>query len=320
MSVKEKILEILEKNKNTPVSGQSIADTLGVSRAAVWKAVKSLKDEGYKISAVNNQGYCLSGDSDVLSVPAIKNFLHEDVNVSVLKTVDSTNNYAKRLAMEGAPDKTVVVSETQTAGKGRLGRSFFSPEGTGLYMSVILRPEKSASESIFITVAAAVAVCRAIETVSDISPRIKWVNDIFAGGRKVCGILTEASQSIENQMIEYAVLGIGVNVKNTDFPEDLQGTAGSLGIEKVSRSRLAAEILNELFVLYASEDRKSLMDEYKSRSLVLGKEVRFTKNGKTFSGIAFDINMNGNLLVKTDEGIETLFSGEISIGSENYAK
>ena len=320
MSVKENILEILEKNKNSSVSGQFIAENLGVSRAAVWKAVKSLRDEGYSISAVNNQGYCLGEDSDVLSVPAIKSFLHEDVNLIVLKTVDSTNNYAKKLAMENAPDKTVVVSETQTAGKGRLGRNFFSPDKTGLYMSVLFRPEKSAGETLFITIAAAVAVCRAIETVSELFPQIKWGNDVFVNGKKVCGILTEASASMENQMIEYAVLGIGVNVKSADFPNDLKNIAGSLGDEKISRSRLCAEILNELLELYSLEDKKALIDEYKKRSLVLGKEVKFTKNGKTYSGVACDINDSGNLIVKTSKGTETLISGEISIGSENYAE
>ena len=320
MSVRSSILEILEKNRDSSVSGRFLAETLGVSRAAVWKAVESLRSEGYDIEAANNRGYRLSEDTDILSAPAIKNHLSEDVDLVVLKTVDSTNKYAKKLAIDGAADKTAVIAETQTSGRGRLGRSFYSPEGTGLYMSVILRPEKKAEEALFITVAAAVAVCRAIEKLSDASPQIKWVNDVFIGGRKVCGILTEAAGSMENGMIEYAVLGIGVNVRTHDFPSDIEKTAGSLEKQRISRNELCAEILNQLFNLISNEDRKSLIEEYKNKSLVLGKQVSFTKNGERFSGIAEDINGEGNLIVRTPHGTEILISGEVTIGSDSYAE
>ena len=322
MSVKEKTLEILEKNKNTPLSGEALAQSLGVSRAAVWKAVKSLRAEGYEITSATNRGYILSPHSDILSAPAVKNFLRDealDANLTILKTVDSTNTYAKKLAIEGAPEKTVVAAETQTAGRGRLGRSFYSPEKTGLYLSVILRPQAPAEEASFITITAALAVCMAIEALTGASPQIKWVNDIFLNGKKVCGILTEGETSMETRLMEYAVLGIGINVKPATFPEDLRKIAGSLGNSRLSRNKLCAEILNQLFKLNSKNDRNFIISEYKKRSLVPGKTVNFVKNGIPMTGTAADINDQGNLIVNTSHGTEILISGEISIGSENYA-
>ena len=180
MSVKIDVLKILEENKNTCLSGELIAQSIGVSRAAVWKAINSLKEEGYEIESLNNKGYRLLETSDILSAPAIKNFLKEDVSLLVLKEVDSTNTYAKKLAIEGAENKTAVIAEHQTKGRGRIGRNFYSPEKTGLYMSIILRPEKTAEETLFITIGAALAVCRAMEKISDVKPQIKWVwNTLF---------------------------------------------------------------------------------------------------------------------------------------------
>lgn len=322
MTVKSDVLKMLENNKDKALSGEAIAQKLNVSRAAVWKAVKSLKENGYEIEAVNNKGYKLLEKSDILSVPAIKNFLKEDISLVVLNEVDSTNTYAKKLAVaEGAADKTAVVSESQTKGRGRLGRKFFSPEKSGLYMSLILRPEMTAEESLFITIGAAVAVCRAIEKQTTFKPKIKWVNDIFLNGKKVCGILTEAGSSIENRMLEYVVLGIGVNVKHTDFPEDLKDIAGSIESEdNISRNRLCADIINEFLEIYKNPNREALIKEYKEKSLILGKEIEFIKNGIHYEGKASDINSEGNLVVETKDGKEVLNSGEVSLRSKNYAK
>ncbi len=216
MSVKEGTLQVLENNKGRYISGGQISQELQVSRNAVWKAIKVLQSEGYDISATHSKGYCLSLSSDILSSQSINKYISSYPNVfeiTVKKTVSSTNNIAKDLAHQGAKEGTVLISEEQTAGKGRLGKSFYSPSQTGLYMSIILRPQLTASQSLLITAAASVAVARVVENISGVRAKIKWVNDIYCNNKKVSGILTEASFNVENNGIEFIVLGIGVNIK-----------------------------------------------------------------------------------------------------------
>ncbi|MFA5658694.1 MAG: biotin--[acetyl-CoA-carboxylase] ligase [Oscillospiraceae bacterium] len=319
MELKKKVLSALEELKGENVSGAKLAQGLGVSRSAVWKTVKALQNDGYQINAVTNRGYCLNNDNDIISKESILPFLKgeaKNMEIIVLKTVDSTNNYAKKLAQNGAKQGTVVISEEQTAGKGRLGRSFYSPPADGIYMSVILRPELSLDKSLLITTSTAVAVSEAIDSVAGVETKIKWVNDIFLNGKKLCGILCEASMDMETHSLEYAVCGIGINVSENSFPENLQNIATSvcLSSKKTSRSELIGEVLNNMSQLYSSIDSGLFLEKYKKRSFILGEEIHVIKGDIKTKAKAVDIDENAMLIVEyTDGKRETLNSGEVSI-------
>ena len=238
--------------------------------------------------------------------------------VFVLETVNSTNLYAKELAQKGAKSGSVVIANHQTAGRGRLGREFYSPENTGLYMSILLHNECTILDPSAITIAAGVAVCRAISTTCNKNPQIKWVNDIFLEGKKICGILAEAGT--ESGTLSYIIVGIGLNISTEVFPGELKSIAGSLNTN-VSRSIIAGEIIKEFFNLMPQCGGQELIDEYKSLSLILGKKISFTKNGETYFGIATDINIEGNLIVTLDnQETVILKSGEVSLRSETFTK
>ena len=201
MALKTALLQILEEHRDAPVSGQALADRLHVSRAAVWKAMKALQAEGHRITAVTNRGYQLERDSDVLTPQGIRCRLrpaYQDCAIRVDARVPSTNTQAKKLAADGEAAPSLLLADGQTAGRGRMGRAFFSPPGTGLYMSVLLRPAVQAEELPLVTLAAAAAVCEAVEEAAGVSTRVKWVNDILVDGRKVAGILTEAVGYLES--------------------------------------------------------------------------------------------------------------------------
>lgn len=323
MPLKDKVLAVLEENKGKSVSGSEIAESVGMTRSAVWKAVNRLREDGYVICAGTNKGYCLSEESDFLSEQSIIPHLHTKElgrKIDVFKTIDSTNNFAKSLAQLGAPNGTTVISEIQTQGKGRSGKSFYSPFGMGLYMSVVLRPELSVEHSLLITSCAAVAVAEAIENVAGLNCRIKWVNDIYSGRKKLCGILTEASINVEQGGLEYAIVGIGVNVRNPSFPKDIADIATSVKIESgkdISRSRLAAEILNCLEKRMDTITDKSFLSEYRSRSNVIGKRISVTQNDVTEDMDCTGIDEAGRLLVRLDSGEEkALTSGTIRLVEE----
>ncbi|HIT54217.1 MAG TPA: biotin--[acetyl-CoA-carboxylase] ligase [Candidatus Fimivicinus intestinavium] len=322
MSVKDFILKKLEENRGEPLSGEALANMLSVSRAAVWKAVHTLQQAGYHIEAVPNRGYTLCTDNDILSVEGILPFLKEKTparEIRVLSSTGSTNQEAKKMALEGAMHGSAVLAEEQSAGRGRLGRSFFSPRGSGLYMSVILRPQADAADAVLITTAAAVAVCLAIERIAGKQPRIKWVNDLYLGDQKICGILTEAVTNFETGAIESVVVGIGVNFRGNAslLPEELRTKAGFLLPDEtvsITRNQLAAEIMNQLCSLCDTMETRSFLPEYRRRSMTLGEKIRFLRNNQWFEATAIDIDQNGGLIVtRTDGTRETLNSGEISI-------
>ncbi|MBE7032512.1 MAG: biotin--[acetyl-CoA-carboxylase] ligase [Ruminococcaceae bacterium] len=260
---------------------------------------------------------------DIISKEKINSLICDaSYNIIVLETVSSTNLYLKELSKDGAPHETVVIADNQTNGRGRPGREFFSPSGTGIYMSILIHPDKTELQPGLLTVAAGVAVCRALESVCSTIPRIKWVNDIFVNGKKVCGVLAE---SLTNplQGINSIIVGIGINVttSSADFPGELSNIAGSVFPENATRNEIIAKVLAEFKMIYNSFDAKSLIEEYKSYLFVLGKKISFNQNGKTFSGIASDINTEGNLIVKLENGETiTLKSGEVSLGSENFTE
>lgn len=321
MTVKKKILELFDNNKGEYISGQKIADKLSVSRNAVWKAVKALQNEGYDIIAVTNKGYYLSEKTDILSQVGISKFLRgkaKKFNIEVIKSISSTNSYLKDLASRGAEEGTVIVAEEQTEGRGRMGRSFFSPSNTGIYISVLLRPKMTASDALLITTAAAVSVAEAIEAVSDKKSEIKWVNDVYIQGKKVCGILTEASFSMENIGLEYVIVGIGVNVFHPvgDFPSEIKDIATPIfhSQQKDIRNNLTAEILNGLMNYYYDFHKKEFVEKYKLRSCVVGKNIMVMDGDTSYQALALDIDENCKLKVKTKEGmVKYLSHEEISV-------
>lgn len=323
MKVKEKVLEYLEERRGEPISGTELAERLSVSRNAVWKAIKSLQKEGYVISGVTNRGYILDDSNDILSRQSIEPFLQgmaRELRLEVYKSVTSTNTVAKTMAMDGEPEGKVIIAEEQTKGKGRMGRSFYSPKGTGIYFSILLRPQMKAEEALFITTSAAVAVARAIEKISDCKAQIKWVNDIYCDGKKVCGILTEAGVDFESQGLEYAVLGIGINVAKPagDFPEELQDKATSLFGDKPNqaetRSRLVAEVLNEFWECYRQGATKEYLTEYRERSFLIGQQVYVVNQEELGLARVIDIDEEARLVVQRQNGtLQALSSGEVSV-------
>lgn len=320
MAVKNEVLKYLEENRNESVSGQELADKIGVTRAAVWKAVKALENEGYKIHASTNRGYRLEKENDILSAEGIRIHLdpkYTETELQVLDTVDSTNTYAKKQLALGKTEDLIVLAEQQTGGRGRQGKSFFSPRGSGLYISLAVHPRLRLEDSSFLTILAAVAVCRTIETTLGLEPKIKWVNDVFLDGKKICGILSEAVTDFESGVVESVVVGIGINCRQNAFPPELLGHVGWLGCADVSRNRLAAVLINHFFDILNTFDRNYIVEEYKKRSFLPGREITFLRSGETVRARVLDINEKGNLVVCLPGG-ETvvLSSGEVSIGSD----
>ncbi len=322
MACKQEVLALLEKQKGSRISGEAIAAVLSVSRAAVWRAIKDLQAEGHAIDASTRVGYRLQDSSDILSVEGIRPYLAPGFKGDLIcyPILDSTNREVRRLALEGAPQGTVVLAGQQTAGRGRNGRSFFSPGDTGLYMSMLLRPDLATSSALLCTTAAAVAVCRAIDSMRGGSTGIKWVNDIYIDGRKVCGILTEGMAGFESGRIESIVIGIGVNYSTPleAFPPELIGIAGSVFPGAVptgvSRNRMAAAIIDSLLDLTNPLDASNFMDEYRHRSVVIGREVRVLQGSGVYTAVAEEIDDAGALWVRTPSGERRLLnSGEISL-------
>lgn len=321
MNTKYKLLQLFESNKGQYFSGEEIAKKLNVSRAAVWKAVKSLRGEGYDIDAVTNRGYCLSETTDILSPQGICKYLSKDnsqMDITVLSTVNSTNLYVKEKAMAGFGEGYMVFANEQTNGKGRYGRDFFSPGGTGIYMSLLLRPQNYTSkQAVRITTMAALAMCETIEKLSDKNPLIKWVNDIYLDDRKICGILTEGSFDLESNTLEYAVLGVGLNVYKPEegFPDELSDIMGALfdRTENDIKNRLSADFINR-FMKYYRDDKNDYIEGYKRRSLILGKKVTVMGKEGNKEALAVDIDNECRLIVRYEDGVEeTLSSGEIGI-------
>ena len=326
MKTTERVLELLEQNRGSAVSGEELAKILGVSRNAVWKAIEDLRRGGVKIYAKTKKGYFLPESDNSLSKEGIATLLGDTgLTVDVRHTVTSTNDLLKQLAVNGTEEGYVIIAAEQTAGKGRFGRHFYSPDGSGLYISALLRPKMRAEDSLFITTSAAVAVSRAIQTVSGgrISPKIKWVNDIFVNQKKVCGILTEASVSFESGMLDYAVLGLGVNITTPegDFPDEIKGIATSLfgDMEQDNiRNRLAAEVLRELEKLIADPLAEEYLEEYKRRQLLIDRDIIVIKGDKRRAARALGIDERARLNVRYEDGsTESLISGEVSIKPMN---
>jgi BirA family biotin operon repressor/biotin-[acetyl-CoA-carboxylase] ligase len=321
-STKEKVLRILEEKSGKAFSGSNISSKLGISRTAVWKAIKTLEKEGYRIEAVSGKGYTLLKENDVVSASGILRYLKDldidDESVFVFDVTTSTNDVIKEKAIEGLGEGVIAVSLEQTKGKGRKGRGFFSPKGSGIYFSILLKPYESGKDVSMITTTAAVAVARALEKegVEDVS--IKWVNDVYVRERKVCGILSEATTDLESGTIDSVVLGIGLNLyePSNGWPDDIKDKAGSIFRDTAledGRNRMVSSVYREFFDLYGSET-SYLVSEYKKRSLVSGKDIIVISGDEHKRAKALDIDEKCGLKVRYEDGsVETLISGEISI-------
>lgn len=321
--MKTEILKIL-RGTDGYVSGQELCDKLGVSRTAVWKVIGSLKEEGYEIDAVSRKGYRLLSSPDAVSESEVASRISDGVfgqRVVSYEITDSTNTRAKQLAEEGAVHGTLVVANMQTAGKGRRGRSWQQEEGSVIAMSLLLRPTFSPDKASMLTLLAAHSVAGAIEAVTGLPAAIKWPNDIVINRKKTVGILTEMSLGVEQAAIDYIVIGIGINVNNTAFPEDIRDMATSLYLEKgerVSRSVLIAESMRRLEADYEAfletEDLSAILQDYNAHLISMNKEVRVLDPKGEYTGISRGMDAQGELLVERADGeIIKVYAGEVSV-------
>lgn len=325
MSSKKKVLSLLEQNRGRALSGEELAAQIGVTRASVWKAVKELQKEGYHIEGVTNKGYCLGAQNDILSREGILARLEGAEawqDVRVYDSLPSTNNEAKRLLSAGAEPALLVVANHQSQGRGRMGRSFYSPKDSGIYMSIALKLQLKAEDALLVTTAASVAVCRSIDTLCGVKTQIKWVNDILLQGRKIGGILTEGITDLESGMLESVVVGIGINYTASEFPQEIAAKAGALyspADHKSSRDHLIALIAKELKALADSLPDNGFLEEYRSRSVVLGQEIKIISGQQQSTGCAMEISPKGALIIRLADGsLQELGSGEISLRGEFY--
>lgn len=304
------------------LSGQELSRDLGISRAAVWKAVEALRRQGYAIEARTGRGYRLVGAPDLLSCEAVERYLTRPrANFQVLSETDSTNSACRRLALEGAPDGTAVIADCQTAGRGRRGRSFQSPAGKGLFFSILWRPECTPERLLPLTALSAVAACRAIRRVTGAEVQIKWPNDLVLSGRKLAGILTEMALEGESGHVSHVVVGIGINVHQQpeDFTGEVADIATSLDLAlggSVCRAQLAAALLEEMDFLRREvlfTPQKWLAD-YRSSCLNVGKTVRLIRGDTQEPVQAIGIDGQYGLVVRRRDGTEeTVRSGEVSV-------
>lgn len=320
--LRDQVLALL-KAGDAPCSGEGMSRTLGVSRAAVWKAVEALRQEGYVISSAPHRGYRLEDSPDLLSPGELAGALAgRTVGAALLclDTVDSTNNELKRRA-DTAPDGLAVLAQEQTGGRGRLGRSFVSPAGKGLYLSVLLRPQCVLADAGMLTAWTAVAVCRALERCCGVRAGIKWPNDIVLEDRKLCGILTELELEAETAALRHVIVGVGINVSQdaADFGPEVAPVAISLAQalgQSPRRSQLAAEVLSALDDLYRAfpAQKADYLARYRALCVTAGRAVRVLRPGQVRTGTAEAVNEDFALLVRWDNGEqEALSSGEVSV-------
>lgn len=318
---KEDVLSLLREGGF--VSGEQISGRFGVSRAAVWKLIAALRQEGYQIDSVTNRGYCLRQEPDRLTRERICALLGAHPwsgLVRVYGEVDSTNTVAKQLAAEGAPEGTVVIADSQTAGRGRMGRSFFSPPGQSVFISVVLRPALAPTELTHLTAVSALAVCDTIEASCGLQAGIKWTNDVVYEGHKLCGILTELSIEAETGVVQYAVVGIGFNCnqRTEDFPPELRQMAASISGctgQLVDRCALAAQAVVELEHMSSALGQKhETLARYAARCVTLGKDVRIVRGDEVRLAHAVGIDENAALQVVYPDGSRGVVNtGEVSV-------
>ena len=320
--MRARILKLLRQQSQDYLSGEEISRQLAVSRTAVWKHIQELKNHGYEIEAHPRKGYRLKSRPDLLLPEEIRAGLATQLlgkQIVHFYDTSSTNNEAKRLAADDAVEGTIVVSEAQTLGRGRLNRGWFSPPGGGVWVSVILRPPFPPQEAPKCTLMAAVATVEAIREASGLNCGIKWPNDILWQGRKLVGILTE--MSAEMDAINFVVLGIGINVslQESDFPEELRniGASVSMGAEReVSRVEVLQKLLERLEYWYQvvkQEGFEPVLEAWRRESVTLGQPVRVLAGEETYDGVAEELAEDGSLLVRTENGLRSVLAGDVSL-------
>ena len=324
MSIDEAIADELARHDGF-VSGESLAASLGVTRAAVWKAVDGLRQQGAQIEAVRNRGYRLASPCDVMGVNAMSRELGRlgvDVEIEFHERIGSTNDRAKEHARDGGTQYHVVVAGEQMAGRGRRGKGFFSPAGCGVYLSLLVPARDIPANPQVLTAAAAVSTCRALETVTEHPFDIKWINDVYRGGRKVCGILTEAEIDLETGMPAWAVVGIGINVYEPagGWPEEIKDKAGSaLGtVKQGTRSLLAARTVAQMCNALNSRDEAGVLAEYRRRSNLIGRDVQIAQADEQprlmrVVGINDELHLLARPSAEEDAPVEEFSSAEVSI-------
>lgn len=323
--MKTKILTLLRESDSYQ-SGQEICKKFGVSRTAVWKAINQLKDEGYVIEAVPNKGYYLKECPDVITYSEVKSILTTKwvaQDLYCFNEIDSTNTKAKQLADEGAKHGTLVVANLQTGGKGRRGRVWESPINTGIFMSLVLKPNINPSHASMLTLVMALAVQKACEEVTHAECMIKWPNDIVLNAKKICGILTELSTEMD--YINHVVIGIGINANMDSFPEELKEKATSIKIEngeKINRAQLINRIMfhfeEEYAIFMKNQNLEEQIDSYNQVLANCEKEVVVMESSQSYNGIAHGINCKGELLVEKKDGTTTcVYAGEVSVRGIN---
>lgn len=317
MQLKIEILKALEGARGEDISGEVLATRFGVSRNAVWKAVKSLTAEGYEISAVKNRGYRLSPDNDILSAVAIANAIKHRIkglSIYVHREIDSTNSEAKRAIADGKEGISLIVAESQTAGRGRQGKSFFSPKGAGLYMTLAFPSRLPLTAAVSVTTAAAVGVYRAVRDETGVETAIKWVNDLYLDGKKVAGILTEAISDFEAGEVRHLIVGVGINLYPCDYPAEIADIATHLNAGKIDRNRLVAAIVDRLLECLSGLESGAHLDTYRRHSMVIGRDITYLRGGITTEARAIDIDEDGWLVVEHKDGTrDVLNSGEITV-------
>ena len=321
--MKTKILTEL-KNSKDYVSGQQLCEKFGVSRTAVWKAVEQLRESGYGIESVRRKGYLLVSRPEQISVEEIQSGLNTrwlPGKICYFDTIDSTNRYADQLGREGKVEKDgiLVVADHQTMGKGRRGRTWVSPAGKNIFMSLLLKPGISVENVSGITLVMALSISRAMQMLYGLPVQIKWPNDIVCRGKKLCGILTE--MRVEENEISHVVIGVGINVNIEEFPEEIKDTATSLYLElqqQQSRSRLICEIMKQFEQdverFYRTENLSELQEEYQTYLVNQNQEICVIEPDKSYRGIGRGINEKGELLVELPDGtMKKIYAGEVSV-------
>ena len=314
------LLMLLLANKGTYLSGEDISKKFGITRSAVWKQINNLRNSGYIIKSSPRLGYCLNESPDLLLPEEIWSMCDLTIlgsKIHYCSVTGSTNEDAKKLAQEGAPNGTLVIAEKQQKARGRMGRAWNSPDG-GLWFSMILRPHLAPMEAPKLTIMTAVAVAEAITRTTGIDAKIKWPNDILIDGKKACGILTE--MSAEMDAINHVIIGIGINVNIDDFPKELKDKGISLKEikgEEVSRIQVLSALLERFehyYVKAETEGFQEIFESWRSLCINLGQKVKIMGKNESFEGTTLDIDESGALLVKTEDGeVIRVFSGDVSL-------
>lgn len=319
VKLKEKILKLLNEKNTEYISGEDMAEIFKVSRNAVWKAVTSLRKDGYDIYALQNKGYTLDGNS-IFTAETIKSYMQSQVQIEYLPSVTSTNDIIMEYGKNGYNEGIVVVADYQSKGRGRKDKIFYSPANTGSYFSILLRPNIHFSDALFITTAAAAAVTEAFKILYNIDTQIKWVNDIYYNNKKICGILTEAHFDMESGIIDYAALGIGINIfkPKENFHKDIINIAGAAfaanTFDNKIRCQVTAKVIDTFYEYYKNLSDMKFLEIYKSRSFLTGKNITIDKNGVKQKASVKGIDNKCRLQVVFENGTEeNLSSGEVSL-------